>query len=228
MVSAAPRPGRRCIAQSVRRPPNCLDKIRLRSLRGPVCRGGMRTARACSPAGRISRFRRIQQPIAMSRSGSSNRIWSRHRRHLPGQKVPRVDQCKKDFADMNKKTLIIDDPTKFKKVKLEVGRHIVKRPPGPVHATIYAAGDPIFQRYAIEWVRKMKIRFQLPLWRPFWISWNLIQTTRSYRLHSLVMDIRADSFSSAPMAEKPFPWMHPILLTILRTYLHCQEMLHRP
>ena len=60
---------------------------------------------------------------------------------------------------MNKKTLIIDDPTKFKKVKLEVGRHIVKRPPGPVHATIYAAGDPIFQRYAIEWVRKMKIHY---------------------------------------------------------------------
>jgi hypothetical protein len=60
---------------------------------------------------------------------------------------------------VNKKTLIIDDRTKFKKTKLVVGRPIVKLPAGPVHATIYAAGSPTFQRYAVEWVRRMKLRF---------------------------------------------------------------------
>lgn len=60
---------------------------------------------------------------------------------------------------MNTKTLIIDDPTKIKKVKIQVKAAPRKQASGPVHATIYAAGDSIFQRYAVEWVRKMKIRF---------------------------------------------------------------------
>lgn len=60
---------------------------------------------------------------------------------------------------MDKKTFILDDPTKFKRVKLEAGRHTVKRAPGPLHATIYAARDPTFQRYALEWIRKMKIHY---------------------------------------------------------------------
>ena len=60
---------------------------------------------------------------------------------------------------MDKKTFILDDPTKFKRVKLEAGTSTVKRAPGPVHATIYAAKSQTFRRYAIEWVRKMKINY---------------------------------------------------------------------
>jgi hypothetical protein len=69
------------------------------------------------------------------------------------------DQSKDGFVIMDKKTFILDDPTKFKRVKLEAGTPTVKRAPGPVHATIYAAKSPTFRRYAFEWVRKMKINY---------------------------------------------------------------------